>query len=252
MRTGYHAAALLLLLAVLPLLLTGCKPESLVSASQEIDIGRQAAQQVESQYPVNKDSQLNALVNNIGQTLVACSDRQDIKYTFKILDVKEVNAFSLPGGWIYVNKGLIDEAKGNNDELAGVIAHEIGHVAARHHAAMMGRELQANILIGTLTKGDVSTLASIAANFSLLRWSRKQEYEADELGIEEMWRCRNKDPQLYDAQGLIDFFGTLQAKQKKEPSKFQQALSTHPVTAERIKRAQEYLNDLKAGRASAN
>jgi len=248
----YHATALVLLIIAGSMMLTGCNPKSLVSTSQEISIGREAAAQVESQYKVDTDPKLNALVNNLGQTLVTCSDRQNIKYTFKILDVKDVNAFSLPGGWVYVNKGLVDETDGKTDELAGVIAHEIGHVAARHHAAMMGRELQANILIGTLTKGDVTTLASIAANFTLLRWSRKQEYEADKLGIKEMWRCRNKDPQAYNAQGLVDFFGTLQAKQKKEPSKFEQILATHPVTSERIKRAQEYLDDLKAGRASAN
>ena len=246
----YHATALVLLIITGSMMLTGCNPKSLVSTNQEVDIGRQASQQVESQYKVNKDPQLNALVNNLGQTLVTCSDRQDIKYTFKVLDVKEVNAFSLPGGWIYVNKGLIDETKGSNDQLAGVIAHEIGHVAARHHAAMMGRELQANILIGTLTKGDITTLASIAANFTLLRWSRKQEYEADTLGIKEMWRCRNKNS-VYNAQGLVDFFGTLQAKQKKEPSKFEQILATHPVTSERVKRAQAYLDDLKSGKASA-
>ena len=246
----YHATALAILLAMSSMLMTGCKPESLVSTSQEISIGKEAAAQVESRYKVNKDPQLNALVNNLGQTLVTCSDRQDIKYTFKVLDIKEVNAFSLPGGWIYVNKGLIDETKGNTDELAGVIAHEIGHVAARHHAQMMGREVQASILIGTLTKGDIQTLANIAANLTLLRWSRKQEYEADKLGISEMWRCRNKG-QAYNAQGLVDFFGTLEAKSKKEPSKFQQALSTHPVTSERTKRAQTYLNDLKSGKASA-
>ena len=248
----YHAIPLVILLVVGSVTLTGCNPKSLVSTSQEISIGREAAAQVESQYPVDKDAQLNALVNNLGQTLVTCSDRQDIKYTFKVLDVKEVNAFSLPGGWIYVNKGLVDEAKGNTDQLAGVIAHEIGHVAARHHAAMMGRELQANILIGTLTKGDITTLASIAANFTLLRWSRKQEYEADKLGIKEMWRCRNKDSKVYNAQGLVDFFATLQSKQKKEPSKFEQILATHPVTSERIKRAQTYLDDLRSGKAKAH
>ena len=247
----YRTALLALLIVVGSVFLIGCNPKSLVGTSQEISIGREAAQQVESQYPVDKDPKLNALVNNIGQTLVTCSDRQDIKYTFKVLDVKDVNAFSLPGGWIYVYKGLIDETKGNNDELAGVIAHEIGHVAARHHAAMMGRELQASILIGTLTKGDITTLANIAANITLLRWSRKQEYEADKLGIKEMWRCRNNNSQVYDAQGLVDFFGTLQAKQKKEPSKFEQVLATHPVNSERIKRAQTYLDDLKAGRANA-
>jgi len=244
----FRAILLVLLLVASSMIFVGCSPKSLVSTSQEISIGRDAAQQVESQYKVDKDPKLNALVNNLGQNLVKCSDRQDITYTFKILDVKEVNAFSLPGGWIYVNKGLIDETGGNTDELAGVIAHEIGHVVARHHAAMMGRQLQAGILIGTLTKGDVTTLANIAANITLLRWSRKQEYEADKLGIAEMWRCRNRGPD-YNPQGLINFFGQLEAKQQKEPSKFEQILATHPVTSERIKRAQEYLDELKAGKA---
>lgn len=248
----YHAAAAAVLLFTVSVFITGCNPKSLVSNSQEISIGRDAARQVESQYPVDKDPKLNALVDNIGQALVTCCDRQDITYTFKVLDVKEVNAFSLPGGWIYVYKGLIDDTKGNTDQLAGVIAHEIGHVAARHQAQAIGRELQANILIGTLTHGQTQQIAGLFASLQLLHYSREQEFDADKLGIKEMYRCRNKDAQVYNAQGLIDFFGTLEAKQKKEPSKFERMLSDHPVTSTRIKRAQAYLDDLKAGRASAN
>ncbi len=242
MRKRRHAVALALLLVACLLPLAGCKPEKLVSRSQEVEIGKESAREIERRYPVNKDPDLNATVDQIGQALAACSDRTDIEYTFKILDLKEVNAVSLPGGWIYVYKGLIDETKDKPDELSGVIAHEIGHIAARHHADMIGRQTYAALLVGTLTKGDVRNLASIFANLTLLRWSRKHEYEADRLGVKYMYRCGRWDP-----QGLIDFFNLLMEKQKDEPSRFEQMFRTHPVTSERIKRAQKYLDDLEAG-----
>ncbi|HUV04628.1 MAG TPA: M48 family metallopeptidase [Armatimonadota bacterium] len=242
MRKRRCAIALILFLGCS--LLAGCKPKSLVSTSQEVEIGREASQQIEHQYPVNKDPQLNQLVTQIGQNLAAYSDRQDIQYKFKILDLKEVNAISLPGGWIYVHRGLIDATKGNRNELAGVIAHEIGHVAARHHADMIGRQTYAAILIGTLTKGDVRQIAGIFADISLLRWSRKHEYEADRLGIKYMFRSKSHDP-----EGLIGFFDKLLQMQGHEPSEFEQIFRTHPVTSERIARARAYLADLRAGKA---
>lgn len=232
-------------IAIVSLFVCGCKPESLVSKSQEIEIGQEASQQIESRYPVNKDPALNALINQIGQDLAQrCSDRPDLTYTFKILDIKDVNAISLPGGWVYIYKGLIDETQGKPDQLAGVIAHEIGHIAARHHAQMLGREIQAQLLIGTLTKGQTKEIATLFANLQFLRWSRKQEFEADKLGIKYMYRC-----QKYDPQGLINFFNSLLQKQKDQPSRFEQIFRTHPVTSERIKRAQEYYDALRAGRA---
>lgn len=238
------ALLLALMLSLIPLM-SGCKPSSLVSRSQEVEIGQQASQEVESQYRVVNDPRLNAMVNQIGQTLVKCSDRQDVKYTFKVLDVSDVNAFSLPGGWVYVNKGLIDATHGNTDELAGVIAHEIGHVVARHHAEMIGRETYAEILVGTLTSGQTQQVAGVFANLELLHWSRQQEYQADRLGIDEMYRCRAN----YNPEGLISFFGVLAKGEKSQPSKFSQMFRTHPLTPERVKRAQAYLDDLRAGRA---
>jgi predicted Zn-dependent protease len=245
MYRSCYLALLIVLLVGLSILETGCPPKSLVSKSQEVEIGREAARDVESRYPVSKDAELNAMVDRIGQDLAQhCSDRPDIKYTFKVLDIKDVNAVSLPGGWVYVYKGLIDETKGKPDQLAGVIAHEIGHIAARHHADMIGRQTYATILLGTLTKGDVQQIAGVFADLSLLRWSRKHEYEADRLGIKYMYRCRT-----YDPQGLVNFFNLLLQKQKDEPSRFEQMFRTHPVASERISRAQKYLDDLKAGRA---
>lgn len=240
-RTCLIGLALLLLASLF--VLNGCNPKGLVSTSQEIDIGRQASQDIESRYPVNKDPQLNAMVNNMGQAIAQCSDRTDLNYTFRILDIKDVNAVSLPGGWVYVYKGLIDETKGQPDELAGVIAHEVGHVSARHHAQMIGRELQLNILIGTLTKGQVQQIAAIFANLQELHWSRQQEYDADKLGIKFMYRCKRWDP-----QGLVNFFNTLLKLEPSHRSDLDQIFATHPVTSERIKRAQTYLDDLKSGK----
>jgi predicted Zn-dependent protease len=236
-----------LILLMCSFLLPGCKPSGLVSRNQEIDIGRQASQDIEREYKLVEDPQMNAMVDQMGQALAKCSDRQDITYTFKILDIKDVNAVSLPGGWVYVYKGLMDRTKDDPNQLAGVLAHEIGHIAARHHADMIGRQTYASILIGTLTKGDVTQIAGIFANITLLRWSRKHEYEADKLGIKYMYRCKQ-----YDPQGLINFFNLLLQEQKKKPSELEQIFLTHPVTEERIKRAQTYYDDLRSGQISAD
>lgn len=241
MRNSICIASLLLAF-VSSAWLSGCRPRDLVSTSQEVQIGQQASQEVEQQYKLVTDPALNRQINNIGQTLVKYSDRQDITYTFKILDVSDVNAFSLPGGWIYINKGLIDNTAGNTDELAGVISHEIGHVVARHHADIIGRQIYANILIGTLTQGEITQIASIFANLSLLQYSRQQEYAADRLGIKQMFLSKQ-----YNPQGLINFFGNLLKIEGNPPSQFEQIFRTHPTTKDRIVAAQEYLNGLLSG-----
>lgn len=232
------AAALLFIIAFV----SGCSPKELVSQSEEIEIGKQASKSLEKEYKLVKDPELNEMVNTMGQTLAKYSDRPDLQYTFKIIDTKDVNAVSLPGGWVYVYKGLIDVTKDHPDQLAGAIAHEIGHIAARHHADMIGRETYANLLIGVLTKEETAQIASIFANIKLLRWSRKHEYEADRLGIKYMYKS-----QQYDPQGLINFFNYLLSIEKKKPSEFEQIFLTHPVTSERIARAQKYYDQLRNG-----
>lgn len=243
MGKRWHIALLLVALIVSISVLSGCKPAGLVSNSQEVEIGRESAQQVESQYPVNKDPELNRMVTTMGQNLARFSPRQNVEHTFKILDIKDVNAVSLPGGWVYTYKGLIDMTKGNPDQLAGVMAHEIGHVALRHHADMIGRQTYAGILVQTLTHGDVQQWANVFANLQLLQYSREHEFEADRAGIDIMFKSKQ-----YDPQGLVNFFGALDKLHKDNPSKFEQMFRTHPVTAERVKRAQAHLDDLKAGR----
>lgn len=210
-----------------------------MSTSDEVSIGRQSAAEIESRYPVSRDARLNQLVNGIGQELLRqTTPRQGIQYTFKVLDVSDINAFSLPGGWIYVNKGLIDATGGNTDQLAGVIAHEIAHVQARHHAELMGRSALYGIAIGTLTKGNTTQWVNYFANLNLLRWSRVHEYESDRLAVDYTL------PSRYNAQGIIDFFRVLQARSSRGATP--EFLRTHPLTEDRIERAQAYLNEKKA------
>lgn len=243
MSKRWRVAVLLVLMAVSVSVLTGCRPEDVVSTSQEVQIGRQSAQQVERQYPVNRDPELNRVVNTIGQDLARFSPRQDVEYTFRILDIDQVNAVSLPGGWIYVYRGLIDATRNNPDQLAGVIAHEIGHVAARHHAEMIGRQTYAGVIVQTIGRGDIQQWANIFANLALLRWSRRHEYEADELGIDIMFKS-----QQYNPQGLVNFFALLEERRRDRPSDFELMFRTHPPTSERMTRAQRRLDDLQAGR----
>ncbi len=243
MRFGKYLIAIIPALAAFSLfisLLGGCAPKKLVSQSQEIEIGQQAAKELESKNRILNDSELNAKVDAIGQLMAKNSERPDLKYTFKIIDSKTVNAVSLPGGWVYIYKGLIDQTADKPDQLAGVIAHEVGHIAARHHADMIGRQTYASILIGALTKDETTQIASIFANVTLLRWSRKHEFEADERGIKYMYKS-----QQYDPQGLINFFNYLLSQEKDKPSQLQQIFLTHPVTSERIARAQSYYDELR-------
>jgi len=219
--------------------LSGCKTSSLISESQEIEIGRQASLDIERKYHVVNDPALNQRINHIGQTIAARSARANIAYTFKILDLKDVNAVSLPGGWVYLYKGLINECKDDDDMLAGVIAHEIGHVAARHHAAIMGRETLYGIGIQVLVKGNLQQWVAVWANLDLLRWSRSDENEADRLAINYTYGSPWKP------DGLIRFLKILQTKSKGDGGIFGPMLRTHPLTKERIERAEKYLQELE-------
>lgn len=240
------STAFVITLVLLCALLAGCNTAGIVSRSDEVEIGRQASKQIEQEYKLDNDPKLNQLVNRIGQTLAARSDRTDITYTFKILDTKDINAVALPGGWVYIYRGLIDEVAGDEDELAGVIAHEIGHIAARHGAKQIGRSTLYGVGIQVLTKGTVAQLASIWANLDLLRWSRTDEYEADHLGVKYTYGSPWK------ADGLIRFLKVLQAKSKeKDGGSFGAMLRTHPMTADRVKRAETYLAELEKTRPLA-
>ncbi len=207
------------------------------SLEGEIRMGKQYAQQVESSVKLVQDPVVSEYVNRIGQNLVRNSDAQ-VPFTIKVIDSDEVNAFALPGGFFYVNSGLILAAD-EEAELAGVMAHEIAHVAARHATRQMTRSQWANI--GTIPLifmgGGIGYAVRSAAGFGLpltfLSFSRGFEAEADYLGLQYMYKTG------YDPNAFISFFEKIQAKEKKKPGTLAKAFSTHPQTPERIEKSQE-------------
>lgn len=207
------------------------------SLEKEIKMGREYSQMVESSAKLVQDPVVNEYVNRLGQNLVRNSDAK-VPFTIKVIDSDEVNAFALPGGFFYVNSGLILAAD-EEAELAGVMAHEIAHVAARHATRQMTRSQWANI--GTLPLifmgGGLGYAVRTAAGFGLpmtfLQFSRGFESEADYLGVQYLYKSG------YDPQAYVAFFEKIQAKEKKKPGSLAKAFSTHPQTPDRIEKSQE-------------
>jgi beta-barrel assembly-enhancing protease len=209
------------------------------SLEKEIGLGKQLAQEVERSAKLVDDPVVTEYVNRVGQNLVRNSDAK-VPFTIKVIDSDEVNAFALPGGFFYVNSGLILRAQ-EESELAGVMAHEIAHVAARHGTKQA-------------TKGDLVQIASIPAmifipytwagyaayqgmNFlipmTFLKFSRDAEREADFLGLQYMYKAG------YDPNSYVTFFERIQADEKRRPGTIGKAFSTHPPTPERIENTQK-------------
>src|SRR5512146_3195435 len=214
----------------------------LYSLDSEIRMGKEYAQQIEASVKLNQDPVINEYVNRIGQNLVRNSDAR-VPFTIKVVEDDSINAFALPGGFFYVNTGLILAAD-EEAELAGVMAHEIAHVAARHAMRQLTRSQWANfgtiplIFIG----GGIGYAARAAAGLGLpltfLQFSRGFESEADYLGVQYMYKAG------YDPQAYVQFFEKIQAKEKKKPGTLAKAFSTHPQTPDRIEKTQEEINKI--------
>jgi predicted Zn-dependent protease len=217
----------------------GCGNATLWSKQEEIRIGRQVAEEIEKEYEVSKNPADIALVEGIGQRIVWAA-QSDWPYTFKVLEHREVNAISLPGGPVYIFRGLIDLTKGNEDELAAVIAHEVAHVHRRHVAKMYAKGVFADLVIIFATGGALQDAAQIANLMLQLRFSRDDEYEADRLALRYTYRAG------YDPHGLIRFFEKLLREQKEEKTDIlvYNLTRTHPLTEARIKRAKEELSKI--------
>lgn len=212
----------------------------LISEKQELQMGKDAAKQIESQYKVSTNKQLAAEVEEIGKKLAAKSSRPKIPWTFKVLETKDVNAVSVPG-YVYVFTGLIDFVKDDKDALAGVIAHEIGHTCGRHAAKTIEKQFTYGLLIQlVLRKGDSQKFGNIAANLALLGYSRSDEYQADKYAVDYTYAAG------YDPEGMVKFFEQLQAKEGKDSgSGLEKYFRTHPPTKDRIKRVKDEISRLK-------
>jgi predicted Zn-dependent protease len=212
------------------------------SIEKEIALGKQLAQQVERQAKIIDDPVVAEYVNRLGQNLVRNSDAK-VPFTIKVIDTEEVNAFALPGGFFFVNSGLILKAD-TEAELAGVMAHEIGHVAARHGTRQATRGEIAQlatiplIFMGGWGGFGIRQAASVAIPVSFLSFSRAQEAEADLLGLEYMYKAG------YDPAAFVDFFEKIQSLEKKKPGTMAKVFATHPPTDDRIATAQKHIQEL--------
>ena len=208
----------------------------------QVAMGKQFAQQVEQSSKLITDPVISEYINRLGQNIVRNSDAR-VPFTIKVIDSDEVNAFALPGGFFYVNSGLILAAD-NEAELAGVMAHEIGHVAACHAAREQTRGNLANLASLPLifVGGGIGYAAYEASGFAIpaafMKFSRGFEADADYLGVEYMYKTG------YDPQEFISFFEKLQAQEKKKPGFLAKAFSTHPMTPDRIEKAQDEISTI--------
>jgi predicted Zn-dependent protease len=215
------------------------KGVNLYSLQREIALGKQAAMEVEKTAKMINDPVVTEYVNRVGQNLVRNSDAK-VPFTIKVIDSDEINAFALPGGFFYVNSGLILRAD-EEAELAGVMGHEIAHVAARHSTK-------------TATKGEIMQLATIplillgpggwagygiyeglnvAMPLSYLKFDRNNEREADFLGLQYMYKAG------YDPNAFVSFFEKIEAEERRRPGSIPKIFSTHPLTPDRVQKAQE-------------
>ncbi len=212
------------------------------SIEKEIRLGKEYAQQIEQSMRMVQDPVVTEYVNRIGQNLVRNSDAK-VPFTIKVVDDDSVNAFALPGGFFYVNSGLILAAD-EEAELAGVMAHEIAHVAARHATRGATRAELANILSIPLifVGGGIGYAAREAVGIGLpmtfLKFSRGFEAEADYLGLQYMYKAG------YDPNAFVAFFEKLEAQEKKKPGTLAKAFSTHPQTPDRIQKSQQEISTI--------
>ena len=214
-----------------------------LSERQEIELGRQAAAQVEQQQPILEDERVESYIDDLGQFLVEYSGRTNITYQFKVVDSADINAFALPGGFIYVNRGLIEEAD-NESELIGVMGHEIGHVVERHSVDQVKRAQLTGLGLGVLDmfiggKGATGELANIAgqmvASGAFMKFSRDAEREADRVG------ARNVYDAGWDPRGMITFFQKLGALRDSRPNAIENFFSSHPNPDERAHNISELI-----------
>ena len=209
---------------------------NLYSFEKEVALGKQMAQEVEREAKIVEDPVIAEYVNRIGQNLVRNSDAK-VPFTIKVVDSEEVNAFALPGGFFFVNSGLLLKAD-NEAELAGVMAHEIAHVAARHGTRQATRREIANyatlplIFMGGWAGYAIQSAASAIIPIGFLKFSRGFEGEADQLGLQYMYKTG------YDPTAFVEFFERIETLEKTKPGTLSRVFSTHPMTQDRIKAAQ--------------
>jgi len=226
----WRAVALAILLSE-----TAADTLSLISVSDEIAMGRQAQQQVRKTVPVLADAEVTAYVTRVGKRLAARAPGPRYPYSFSVANHRELNAFALPGGPVWVHRGIL-HAAANESQMAGVLGHEIAHIAQRHAADQITKQLVANGFLGLLgavlgnDPGGARTAqigAQVLAGGYMLKFSRDDEREADRIGLQIVQRAG------WDPRGIADFMDVLRREQGRDPGSVEVFLSSHPAPAER-------------------
>ena len=221
-----------------------------VSQQQEIQMGQEYSQQINAQLPIVSDPEINRYINVLGDQIANLTGRADLPWRFYVVDSREVNAFAVPGGYIYVNRGLIERTT-TMDELAGVLGHEIGHVVRRHSIKQMEKAQGANVgvtLACILTNICNSQVAQAGINIAggavFARFSRQDELEADQEAIVNTTRAG------INPQGIVTMFQKLMSERRTRPGAVEGWFSTHPLEEDRIAATQATINQLPAAQRS--
>ena len=222
---------------------------TLVSVKEEIEIGKQADAQVRRQTPELHDSQATAYVRALGRQLSSKAAGPRYPYRFSVADYREINAFALPGGPVWIDRGVLQSAT-NESQVAGVLAHEIAHVARRHAADQLTKAMITNwglsalgaVLGNSGGAGTVQVAAGLLANGAFLKFSRDDEQEADEVGLQLMKRAG------WDPRGMIELFEILRKEEARDPGSVDVFFSSHPSPRDRIARLQAQVARAPGGR----
>ena len=213
---------------------------NLISLEDEWRLGEQLSQDIARQVRLVNDPQALAYVNNLGRALVAQTEMAQLPWQFHIVDDPAINAFAIPGGHVYVNRGLI-RAADNASELAGVMGHEIAHGVARHATEQISRQYGLSVVAALVLGQNPSVLQELAAQIvaggTLARFSREAENEADALGLRYMAGAG------YNPRGMVTMFQRLLSNRQSRPSSVEQFFATHPLTEDRIRNVERMISN---------
>ena len=233
-----------LLLAVTSLGAVGCLG---VSRQDEIEMGRDYAGRLDEELPLIEDEGIRGPVAEAGRELAARSARPDMPYEFNVVNTDAINAFAVPGGFIYMNRGLLQEAE-DMSQVAGVLAHEIGHIVGRHSAEQIEKARAVSLGYGLVSvlfgqpEGVAAVGVNLGANFYFARHSREDEAEADATAVDLMVEAG------WDPRGLVGFFRIMLEERKRKPGALEALFASHPLTEDRIREVEAMIDRIPEAR----
>lgn len=216
---------------------------NIIASDEEVQMGKELSAEVEKEFTIYDNAEVTAYVQSVGDKVVRVCDRNDIEYHFAVIEKEEMNAFAMPGGYIYIYTGLMKDLD-DEAQLAAVLAHEVGHVTARHSTerltAMYGYQILASLILGDDPNFWAGLVANIFSTTGMLAYSRQNEYEADRLGL------TYANAAGYDPDGMVELLTKFIDTERGEPGKLEQWLSTHPPSTERMARVRTMATGLQA------